>query len=219
MRFTGKPEPRRVSARRALGRGAITWLPVVVAIAVAAGGCGVPTESSPRKIDPTSVPYNLLGASPGPSAPTPTPTPERAAPEVYFVDAQATLDSVPREIKLTSSDEMLRTAITALTSGPTSAEQQAGLSSAIPPGLNPTVSSLAGGQATIDLAGEQVPSGDQSILSVAQLVLTATSVPGVTSVALTRDGQTIEAPLVDGVLVDRPLVAADYRSLIRKPSN
>ena len=51
---------------------------------------------------------------------------------------------------------------------------------------------------------------DSNRLEVAQIVLTATSVPGVDAVLLELAGEPIEAPLPDGELADRPLTAQDY---------
>jgi hypothetical protein len=51
-------------------------------------------------------------------------------------------------------------------------------------------------------------------LAVAQLVATLTTVPGVADVSLRRNGEVVDVPLPDGSLVRRPLVRADYVSLI-----
>ncbi len=55
--------------------------------------------------------------------------------------------------------------------------------------------------------------GEQSPLAVAQIVLTATSVPAVERVVLTRQGEPLEAQLPDGGLTTAPLAAQDYAEL------
>jgi spore germination protein GerM len=77
------------------------------------------------------------------------------------------------------------------------------------------VTSLARGRVTIDLQGEgSATVGDEGPLAVGQIVLTATSVPGVDSVVLTREGKPVEAQQAGGQLTDRPLTAAEYAPLL-----
>jgi spore germination protein GerM len=106
-----------------------------------------------------------------------------------------------------------------LTSGPAAPEQARGLSSAIPPGLRLAVQSFEGGRVTIDLSGD--PAGltaAESPLTIGQIVLSLTSLPGVERVQFTRDHQPIEVPLVDGSLTSRPLAGVDYQVLRDRPT-
>jgi spore germination protein GerM len=52
---------------------------------------------------------------------------------------------------------------------------------------------------------------------VGQIVLTATSLPGVRGVRLTLDGEPLEAPLPSGELTSAPLTAEDYAALLSSP--
>ena len=61
------------------------------------------------------------------------------------------------------------------------------------------------------------PAGEQTRRAVGQIVLTATSLPGVTAVLLTHDGEALEAPLPSGELTSAPLTAADYEPLLVGP--
>ena len=63
----------------------------------------------------------------------------------------------------------------------------------------------------------QAPSGAASRRAVAQIVLTATSVPGVDAVLLTLDGDPVEAPLPSGELTSAPLTETDYEPLLVAP--
>jgi spore germination protein GerM len=106
-----------------------------------------------------------------------------------------------------------------LAEGPSEADRSAGLSTAL--GLD-TVFRLAGfeaGVARIDIAaGEQLPSSSRVPLAVAQVVLTATSVPGVDSVLISRDGTPVELPLPGGALTAGPVTGRDYAELVTSPT-
>ena len=74
---------------------------------------------------------------------------------------------------------------------------------------------LSDGTVTIDLGGDaEAPAGQESRRAVAQIVLTATSLPEVEEVLLTRDGEPVDAPLPSGELTSQPLSAADYEPLL-----
>ena len=57
----------------------------------------------------------------------------------------------------------------------------------------------------------------QSRLAVAQIVLTATSLPEIRAVLLTSDGDLLEAPLPSGELTTAPLQAEDFDPLLVAP--
>ena len=103
-----------------------------------------------------------------------------------------------------------------LTAGPTSASAAWAWPSALPPGTRIRLVRTDGGTATIEVQrGPQEPSADRLPLAVGQVVLTATSVQGITTVQLrTRDGRPMEVPLPGGALTSAPLTAADYASLV-----
>ena len=78
---------------------------------------------------------------------------------------------------------------------------------------------MSGATVTIDIGGPvDAPSGAESRRAVGQIVLTATSVPGVRAVLLTATGNRVDAPLPDGQLTSAPLTAADYEILLTAPA-
>lgn len=180
------------------------------ALLLAVAGCGVPTGGEPQVITATKVPYGL--AAPTPSAPsTATGTPVPFAPQVYFLRKDGSLAGQGRDLPGSISVDQLPALLEQLAAGPTDGEREKGLSSALPPGTKLTVISQTDGVATIEIGGEvDAPSGDGSRRAVAQLVLTATSLPGVRAVQLSRDGQPADAPLPSGALTSAPLTATDY---------
>ena len=89
----------------------------------------------------------------------------------------------------------------------------------LPPGTTLRLLSGQNGQATLALDSHQLPAADRTT-AIAQIVLSATSVPGIGAVRLTLDGRALETPLADGALTTRPLTAADYRTMVRaEPPN
>lgn len=191
------------------GRGA-GW--AAVAIAVVLTGCGVPTGGQPQTIPPSDIPYGL--ASPSPT-PMPSAPPETVADtsRVHWIDAQDTLVPQPREVGGTTRRERLAHLLDELAAGPLPRERDDELSSALPPEVRLGVAALDEGTATVDVDTlGRAPSGGSTRRAVAQIVLTATSVPGVQAVRLQLAGEPVEAPLPSGELISRPLTASDYTS-------
>jgi spore germination protein GerM len=190
---------------------------VVLGLAVVLAGCGVPTGGEPTTIAPSDFPYALDAPSSVPAAPTPEVV--EAPYGVFFVDATEVLVAQPRDVDGSTAEERLVDLLAALADGPTPSEQDARLSTRLPPDTGLSLSDLSGGTATIDLdLLAQTPSGSTSRRAVAQIVLTATTVPGVDAVRLTVGGDPVEAPLPSGELTSAPLTAADYADFLTPPT-
>jgi len=104
----------------------------------------------------------------------------------------------------------LRQAVAALLAGPTSAERGRELATAVPSGTPLRAATLANGVATVDL-GERFATGTRAAslsARVTQLVLTATSVPGVNSVRVQIKGAT-PLGLFPGYVTSRPITLRD----------
>ncbi|RBY84461.1 GerMN domain-containing protein [Blastococcus sp. TF02A-30] len=185
----------------------------VLAAVLCAAGCGVPTGGEPSTIPASDVPYGLAEPS---APPTATAPPEVLADtsEVYLLAAGDVLVPRGRELDGSSRRERLSDLLEQLAAGPTAAERDEQLSTALPPEVRLSVTALDDGTATIEMdAAAQAPSGIASRRAVAQIVLSATTVPGVRAVLLHLAGEPIEAPLPSGELTGRPLTAEDYRPL------
>ncbi len=181
-----------------------------VLLVLATVGCGVPSDRAPRQVDQAEVPFGLLSEPSSPAAEDPADRATAGRPLAFFITDADRLLGVPLE---PGPEALLPAAIAELSAGPDRSDRSRGLGTAIPPGLTLAVTRVDRGTATIDLRGEPGPVGEQSPLAVAQIVLTATSVPDVERVVLTRQGEPLEAQLPDGGLTSAPLSAQDYLTL------
>jgi len=190
---------------------------LVLAAAALLGGCGVPTGGAPDTIAASDIPYGLAVPSPGSPAATSTP-PRDDRPRIYLVNADDVLVPSGRDVSGSSTRDRLDNLLGQLADGPTAGERDDELTTALPPRTTLTVSSVDGETATIDFSATSAPpAGEQTRRAVGQIVLTATSLPGVTAVLLTHDGEPLEAPLPSGELTTAPLAAADYEPLLVAP--
>ncbi len=197
---------------------AVLGVALAPAIALAAAGCGVPTGGSPSTIPPESVPFGLTAPSPSAAPTAPTEAVADASRVYWITDGDVVVPRV-RQVSGTTPRERLAYLLDQLATGPTRAEQGEQLSSALPRETRLRVTGFEDGTATIDLdVKEQALSGVAGRRAVAQIVLSATSVPGVQAVLLELSGQPIEAPLPAGELTAGPLRAGDYASATSPPA-
>ncbi len=184
----------------------MTRVAVSLVVALALGGCGIPSQDRPVAIDPSSLPPRL-----GQTAPTTTATPPidaatRRQLDLWFVGADGLASasvSVDRATELAAILDTL-------------AEPPAGsvLRTAVPPEVVVSAD-VALGQATIELSeqfAEVLPA--EQILAIAQLVLTATEFPGVGLVRFTSDGEPITVPGSDGRQIDGAVTRDDYTDML-----
>jgi hypothetical protein len=210
--MTRGPRHRPSAARRATSR--LTAVVVgVVAAGVLVPSCGVPLQSQPDVIAPTSVPFDLLGQRVSKPTPLSLPQEKHDRMAVYFVEDDS-LVGVDRALPAGTTRTRASVVLKALTAGPATSEQDRGLSSAIPPGLRLQLLSLHDGEVTIDISGDSGGlSARENSLTVGQIVLSLTSVPGIARVRFTRDRVPLEPPLVDGSLASGAVTSYDYAPL------
>ena len=187
---------------------------VVLAAATMLVACGIPYDREPT-ITPGGVVMPVLapsepptaGGPPGPSGP------QSPAVEVFLVQAE-NLVAVTRS----TARHELAGALLLLLGGPMETEFAAGTRTAISPQTELRSAGLENGTAVVDLSAAFVEVGGQEqILAVAQVVLTATAVPGVERVRFLLEGEAVEVPRADGTLTSDSLQAADYQGLLRLP--
>lgn len=199
----------------ALGRGGRAAALLVVTATTA---CGVPTGGSPVPIPASDVPYGL--ASPLPTTSAAPSSPARLdEPSVYLTTEDGALVPRGRSLGTGALPDRLDQLLDDLAVGPSPAELTGGLSTALRPDVSLGVAGISGATVTIDLGGSaDAPTGRESKAAAAQIVLTATSLPGVDEVLLTRAGEQVDAPLPSGQLTSRALSADDYTPLLTPPA-
>jgi spore germination protein GerM len=129
------------------------------------------------------------------------PLPVEAPVSIFLVTSAGRLVAVAREVP--AAQESLATVISALVRGPTNFESLAGLESALPAQTKVlSAVTAATGIATINLGGtfDQLV-GQPQIQAAAQIVFTATALPGVSGVAFELDGHAVGVPVASGAQV------------------
>jgi hypothetical protein len=191
---------------------------LVLALACGAlAGCGVPTGDAPQRIPASDVPYGLASPAPPTAAPF-SAVPAAGDPRVYLVTGWDLLVARGRDVTGPSLEDRLGKLLADLAVGPTRQELAEQLSTALRPEVRLAVEAVENGVATISIAGtEGGQSTGESRRAVAQIVLTATSLPGIDAVRLSAGGEVVEAPLPSGELTSRPLTADDYAVLVAPP--
>ena len=184
-------------------------------VAALTTSCGLPDSGTPQEIDPSNVPYHLLGTATA-AASAPVQKSRTTTPRVYLLTATNRLVAVDTALAQSGLRPVLAAVLTQLGQGPTEAQRAAGLATALGPGVTLTLKQVRARTVVIRLdLGEQGPSANKLPLAIGQVVLTATSVRGVDRVQLVRDdGKPIEVPLPSGALTVEPLAREDYSSLV-----
>ena len=190
---------------------------MLVALAMCVSACGIPTGGAPESIAPADIPYGLTSTTPTPTQQT-SPPPGSHEPRIYLVAADEVLVPRGRAVEGETLEDRLEQLVDELAAGPSSAELEEELSTALPPDVRLSVTAVEAGTATIDITGgENSPSGLESRRAVGQIVLTVTSLPGIRASLLTRDGAPVEAPLPSNQLTSAPLEGEDYAALLTSP--
>lgn len=161
----------------------------------------------PSPIDRAAYAKLIKGASGG------TVTPTHSNFKVYFVKDEK-LVGQKRTVSYTPA--VGRAAVTALLAGPTQAEKNQGLATAVPANVKINSLNIKNKVAIIDLSS-QFASGGGSLsmyLRLGQLVYTLTEFPTVDRVELKLDGKTVKALGGEGLLLNGPLSRADWAKLI-----
>ncbi|MGD0379342.1 MAG: GerMN domain-containing protein [Acidimicrobiales bacterium] len=194
-------------SHRAPGRGAQhrrcrRAVTALVACGVLAGlaGCGVPVDREPAALSRHGIPFNLLAPTQSTTTPPTTPSPIEVPVQIFLLGPTGHLVSVSRDVSVSPPD--LATVLRALLAGPTDTESAAGLQSALTTQTTVLGANIAGGTATVNLGGTfgQLV-GPPQIQAVAQVVFTASALPGVTGVTFELSGQPVEVPVASGAQV------------------
>jgi len=191
-------------------RSRLPWAVVIAAlvvwVATSMVGCGVPVDRSPRPL--ANVPFQLAPQNPPTTKPNSS---DRTAKVAVFMVRQNRLVSVDREVP---APVTLRGVLNALLEGPTKDEAKTGLQTAIV-GRGSVISAAQDGNVgRVNLSSQwgDFANPDQ-VAAIAQMVFTATGVPGIDGVAFSLSGKAIEAFTGDGSQIARPLQRSDFQDL------
>lgn len=206
---TGRPGVGSPAPSRAIA------IAITTTIALLAG-CGVPDDPAPRRLDARSVPFGLLEAAPASSSTTTIPTAATVPVDVFFLGPDGRLRPVVRYV---SEPVTVSKVLATLLGGVTEEEAGAGLRSAINPQTRPLTVRVEEGVARVDLneAFAQAPIQEE-IASLAQVVFTATGLPGVFGVRFTLGGAPVEVPKPDNSLAAGPVGRDEFAPLAPEPA-
>ena len=167
-------------------------------------------------IETQAVPYGLLRDRQHSTIdPARTSTvPGEILAQIALVEGDSAIRLVDRDVVSGAPSRIAALLLQELQLGPTDAERRRGLDSAVSAGLHLQVTGWHRGVLSVDVSGESNPAPDQLPLAVAQIVLTATSAPGVHSVMFQHGNTTVQVPLVDGSLTSAALTRQDYQKLL-----
>lgn len=164
-------------------------------------GCGIPVDSGPEVFD-------LELVTPSEDAPV---LGDLVAMSMYLVRDE-TLVRVTRDLPSPPDPERI---LASLFDGVTEPEVRANLRTSIP--LETQIISVSTEEPLlrVDLSREfAAVGGEEEILAVAQIVLTATSIEGIESVAFELDGVPTPVPIANGALSDGPVSAEGYAAMV-----
>jgi spore germination protein GerM len=210
MSATTDERPRR--RRPALVR---AWVVLLVLLVTAAGGCGLSTNDEPETIK-DNVPPDLLDTE---TAAPDTPIGSTESVKVWFLRTDPLGDT-----RLVQSDRLVprpATQVSVLESlindPPTDLERAGGVSTAIPEDVTlagqPRLSS-SDGVLTVALSDEFYDlQGETARNAFAQIVFTATELPGVRKVQFEQDGEVFNAVNGAGQSRSDPLGRSSYDKL------
>ncbi|WP_433394189.1 GerMN domain-containing protein [Micromonospora sp. KLBMP9576] len=173
------------------------------------GGCGVPTEVAPRAVAPPP------GSLPSPGATAATPTPTLMAGPTTELLCFVRDDRLVRVERRVDGTPTVDAQLQHLLAGPSAAERDDGLTTALPGAVPVAVARSSGTEVDVDLVGAGAETGrSDEVLAFGQIVCTLTARSDVDTVAFFRGGAPLGVPRADGSLSRRPLAADDYAGLV-----
>lgn len=211
---------RRSSAFRALAVGVIALLAGVLLAACGSSDDNQGAAPTTTTTTTTAAPSSTTAPSTT-TAPTTTSTttgatttaPAQTRLSVYFLDGDH-LAAVHRSVPETRS--VAAAAMAQLLAGPTSSEQQSGLTSAVPSGTRLLSVSIDKGVATVDLTSAyQAGGGSLSMTArAAQVVFTLTQFSSVQRVAFRLDGKPLSVLGGEGLVLSSYDERAEFEDLL-----
>lgn len=156
-------------------------------------------DEAPRALAADEVPFGLLEAAASTTTSTAPPTPSTPkAPAFVFFVRGGRMFPVIRQVNAPAT---VAKSLTALVFGTLDEEAAQGIRSSINPAAGIQARSIDTATYLVDLSAEFVQgSTSEQVLGLAQIVFTATDIPGVSGVKFTLNGAPIEVPTASGSL-------------------
>ena len=175
---------------------------LAVVLLATSAACGVRSDDTARDLSASRVPYGLLEDAPTTTTSAPTPAVPRAEVLVYFIKD----DRMIGKGRQVNAPPTVAKALTALLFGVQEDEIAEGVRSAISATAAIQARALDAATYQVDLSTEfATGSSSEQVLALAQIVYTATQLPGVTGVRFTLNGVPIEVPTGSGSLTSDPV--------------
>jgi hypothetical protein len=175
----------------------------VLACALVAG-CGVPVDDEPRVLDRAAAPFRVF-------ATLEPPQPEGEVQAELFLVLNGQIQSVQRQVPRPGSPQQV---LRQLIDGPTKAESESGLSSALPVGLTLQELQVTDRTAVVTLDGLDEQVRTDQVVAFAQIVATLDALPQIDGVRFRRRDADLPVPTGDGQLTDDPVDRQDYAELL-----
>jgi len=184
------------------------WLRIAAVLLAGSllGACGVPPQDDPHKIDLPRQPLTNAHADAADAA---------ATGEVAEVLCLVRDNRLVQTVRRINAPPSVQQQAEHLVAGPTEAERNNGLTSALT-GISLRVEVPRGSfEAQVDIAeADEASARSDEMIAYAQIVCTLTSRGDVGSVVFTRANERLEVPRADGSLSQGSLSGSDYADLI-----
>lgn len=183
---------------------------LMVPLALILAGCAVPDDDAARAIDPSTVPFSLLGTSTTSSTEPQAPPVREVTVPIYLVDNET--DQLVEVVRTVEAPRSVGEALAELLRGPSADELARGLTSAI--SRSTTLLGTEGprdGVVTVNLSDDLSSIGGQGQrLALAQVVFTVTAAPEIQGVLFAFEGEPSQVPDGQGQSTAEPLDRADF---------
>jgi spore germination protein GerM len=193
----------------------------VLAVALSAAGCGIPTEATARPIDPDVLPPSLVEQATTTTAPT-SGGGRRVPVELFLVSSKGDtqkLSAVDADIvNVVDMADLPRQVIEQLiTQQATTGSDGSDLTNTIPPDTQVLDANMDGTVLDLDLSALGRVESTRQRLAVAQIVYTATALDTVTGVRFWIDGEPASVSLEDHASeVGQVITPRDYPNLVSR---
>ena len=195
----------------------VSRLSAVAIVLLALPTCGIGADDGPRDLDVAVVQEDVPLGSVDPGSTT-----SQAGSlltTAHFVSQYGDLIPVPRQLGPGAASDQLAELTELLIEGPTAAEAQLGLRSAVPATTEILDVDLDDGAATVDISSSFASVGGRDeILAVGQLALSVLTFPGVRALVVQLEGRPIDVPLPDGALTAEPVTLGQFAMLLERPA-